>query len=928
MEEATVNSPTIKPINKGVVHRICSGQVILDLSSAVKELVENSLDAGATSIEIALKDYGEESFKVIDNGCGISPLNFKVLALKHHTSKITDFLDLQSLTTFGFRGEALSSLSALGNLSVETRTKDEPVATHLSFDRSGLLISERKTARQVGTTVTVDKLFSTLPVRSKEFSRNIRKEYGKLISLLNAYALIAKGVRLVCTNTIGRNSKSVVLNTQGSSSIKDNIITVFGMKTFSCLEPLSIHISESCMIEGFLSKTGHGSGRNLGDRQFFFVNGRPVDMPKLSKLLNELYKSSNSKQYPIAVMNFTIPTRAYDVNVTPDKRKIFFSDEGSLMHSLREAIEKIYSPSQCCSYSINRFEEPKKEVGNYELNHSHEESDMSMQKISSELYSCKDDAFCKEQIMEEETTENDIPIEVVKKGIHKSYKSAGMFHIKGQNATEKDFSLRVHAIEKADSSENYNGLLRTEPHSTVDKPVPSPSTAVGKDSIENLCSSSRLSIIQSSLMKFVTVNKRKHEDNSTILSEMPVLRNETSRCQVRKSHFEMHVSSSRSLASPSNIDESGVVIENEPSEYHKECNFCDEVETPISSGGGVCILGSGGEDVNNQEKALPLDLASDMLAGDGLESISKDLQDTSSLLQVSNVVLDAPVASSGVEICSTLKFSVEDLRTRRKKKHSRMKFSGLAEERTRIKSSRCYAAATLELSQPDNDERKASALSAATTELERFFNKKDFSRMKVIGQFNLGFIIGRIDEDLFIVDQHAADEKYNFERLSQSTILNQQPLLQSMRLELSPEEEVVASMHMDIIRKNGFTLEEDVHAPPGCHFKLKAVPFSKNIIFGAEDVKELISSLADSEGECSMISSYKMDTSDSVCPSRVRAMLASRACRTSVMIGDPLGRNEMKKILEHLAALKSPWNCPHGRPTMRHLIDLTTIRQR
>ncbi|XP_042487007.1 DNA mismatch repair protein PMS1-like [Macadamia integrifolia] len=130
-----------------------------------------------------------------------------------------------------------------------------------------------------------------------------------------------------------------------------------------------------------------------------------------------------------------------------------------------------------------------------------------------------------------------------------------------------------------------------------------------------------------------------------------------------------------------------------------------------------------------------------------------------------------------------------------------------------------------------------------------------------------------------------------------------------------------------IVRKNGFTLEEDVHAPPGCQFKLKAVPFSKNITFGAEDFKELISTLADSQGECSMISSYKMDTSDSVCPSRVRAMLASRACRSSVMIGDPLGRNEMKKILKHLADLKSPWNCPHGRPTMRHLIDLTTVRK-
>lgn len=109
----------------------------------------------------------------------------QALALKHHTSKISDFSDLHSLTTFGFRGEALSSLCALGKLSIETRTKKEPVGTHLDFDHSGSISAERKTARQVGTTVIVEKLFSPLPVRSKEFSRNIRREYGKLVSLLN-----------------------------------------------------------------------------------------------------------------------------------------------------------------------------------------------------------------------------------------------------------------------------------------------------------------------------------------------------------------------------------------------------------------------------------------------------------------------------------------------------------------------------------------------------------------------------------------------------------------------------------------------------------------------------------------------------------------------------------------------------------------------
>ncbi|KAF7243031.1 Mismatch repair endonuclease PMS2, partial [Varanus komodoensis] len=103
----------INPIDRKSVHRICSGQVVLNLCTAVKELVENSIDAGATNIEVKLKDYGTELFEVADNGCGVEEENFTGLTLKHYTSKIQDFSDLTHVETFGFRGEALSSLCAL-----------------------------------------------------------------------------------------------------------------------------------------------------------------------------------------------------------------------------------------------------------------------------------------------------------------------------------------------------------------------------------------------------------------------------------------------------------------------------------------------------------------------------------------------------------------------------------------------------------------------------------------------------------------------------------------------------------------------------------------------------------------------------------------------------------------------------------------------
>ncbi|KAJ8547431.1 hypothetical protein K7X08_011017 [Anisodus acutangulus] len=928
-EGAAAASPsTIKPINKGVVHRICAGQVILGLPSAVKELVENSLDAGATSIEVSLKDYGAESFQVIDNGCGISPNNFKVLALKHHTSKLSDFLDLQSIATFGFRGEALSSLCALGDLTVETRTKNEQIATHLTFDHSGRLIAERNTARQVGTTVTVKKFFSTLPVRSKEFHHNIRKEYGKLITLLNAYALISKGVRLVCTNSALKNAKSVVLKTQGSGSLKDNIITVFSMSTFTCLEPLKVCMSDGCTVEGFISKSGYGSGRYLGDRQYFFVNGRPVDMPKVGKLVNELYRGANSRQYPIAIMNFVIPPSAFDVNVTPDKRKIFLSDEGSIVHSLREALEKIYS-SNYASYAVN---------GLQEVEEKHTSTPSQLEAFQ----------FQPKQLLSDsaDTQEGDCTGELRKDGhflkkAQKELKDTSGTEVMlndGNRSTEKDFSLRFHGKKKDNNSSSSPwkevGGLTT---SITDRHALTPGSK-DKSCIDNARYVDRAIIVQSSLTKFVTVNKRKHESMSTTLSEVPLLRNGLTVCPSGEYNSLKDTTSLRSPDNPVKADkcDEATINESGSSKFSKIDRFLHQMKhsrmsTVLDQTNNLSPPRNSIQNGKFEEEhevqmnevcvtePVPLDSTCN-----NIHDVSENMVDASSE-QPASLTLDAPKASSDKEIVSTLQFSLKELISR-KQRLSRLQLLNRTSQR--MKTKRDYTAATLELSESENEEAKARALIAATNELERLFKKEDFSRMKVIGQFNLGFIIGRLDQDLFIVDQHAADEKYNFERLSQSTILNQQPLLRPLKMELFPEEEIVISIHNDTFRRNGFLLEEDLCAPPGHRFKLKAVPFSKNLTFGIADVKELISILADSEEECSIMGTYRNDAADSLCPPRVRAMLASRACKSSIVIGDPLGRNEMQKILDNLSRLKSPWNCPHGRPTMRHLVDLRTVHRR
>ena len=159
-----------------------STQVITTLASAIKELVENSVDAHSTNVDIHLIEYGSLEIQVHDNGEGVS--NFEALTKKHCTSKINQFEDLNSIGTFGFRGEALSSLCALAELSVITRARDSEKAYRIEYDCNGGIVTKVQCARAVGTTIVLRNLFQPLPVRHREFIKNLKKEYNKMVNLL------------------------------------------------------------------------------------------------------------------------------------------------------------------------------------------------------------------------------------------------------------------------------------------------------------------------------------------------------------------------------------------------------------------------------------------------------------------------------------------------------------------------------------------------------------------------------------------------------------------------------------------------------------------------------------------------------------------------------------------------------------------------
>ena len=199
-------------------------------------------------------------------------------------------------------------------------------------------------------------------------------------------------------------------------------------------------------------------------------------------------------------------------------------------------------------------------------------------------------------------------------------------------------------------------------------------------------------------------------------------------------------------------------------------------------------------------------------------------------------------------------------------------------------------------------------------------SKADFGQMRIIGQFNLGFIIavrpGDEHDELFIIDQHASDEKINFERLQAETVVQNQRLVRPQRLDLTAVEEEIVLENRPALEKNGFivSVDESGDEPIGRRCQLVSLPLSKEVVFGTRDLEELIVLLSESHVN------HEISVPR---PSKVRSMFAMRACRSSIMIGKHLTTRQMQRVVRNMGTIDKPWNCPHGRPTMRHLMSLS-----
>ncbi|XP_008933451.1 PREDICTED: PMS1 protein homolog 1 isoform X3 [Merops nubicus] len=339
----------MKQLPAETIRLLSSSQVITSVVSVVKELIENSLDASATNIDIKLENYGFNKIEVRDNGNGIKVADVPVMAVKHYTSKISSSEDLERLTTYGFRGEALGSICCISEVLITTKTATDSFSTQYALDSNGHITSKKPSHLGQGTTVTVLKLFKNLPVRKQFYSTNrkCKEELKKVQDLLTAYGIIKPDLRITLTH-----NKAVIWQKTKVSDHKMACMSVLGTAVMGSMVPFQ-HCCEDPEINlsGFLPKAESDSSLtslSSSERSFVFINNRPVHQKEILKLIRQYYgvvtHKDCSRLYPIFFLNITVPASAVDVNLTPDKTEVLLHYKESVLVAVENVLKSVYGP--------------------------------------------------------------------------------------------------------------------------------------------------------------------------------------------------------------------------------------------------------------------------------------------------------------------------------------------------------------------------------------------------------------------------------------------------------------------------------------------------------------------------------------------------------------------------------------------------------
>jgi DNA mismatch repair protein MutL len=325
----------IRVLPEDVAAQIAAGEVVERPASVVKELIENAIDAGASTIQVAVRAGGKKSIRVVDDGCGVPSDEVALAFHRHSTSKLTTAADLERITTLGFRGEALASIAAVSRMSFATRAIGEPAGTSLRLE-GGQILARREIGRPSGTTVTVENLFFNVPARRK-FLRTDRTERRHIDRWVNRYAMAYPGLGFALSH--GERS---AFQSPGRGELRDVLAAIYGLEIGeNALEIMSSEQQEpdAIRVSGLVGPPFfHRANRTYIT---VFVNGRWVNDASLTYSIVQAYhRLLPGGRYPLAVVMVDLPPGDVDVNVHPTKAEVRFRDGDAVFRAVQRAVRR------------------------------------------------------------------------------------------------------------------------------------------------------------------------------------------------------------------------------------------------------------------------------------------------------------------------------------------------------------------------------------------------------------------------------------------------------------------------------------------------------------------------------------------------------------------------------------------------------------
>lgn len=360
-------------LDEKTINQIAAGEVVERPVNAVKEMVENSIDANASEIEVEIADGGITYIRVTDNGSGMDKEDAEMSIIRHATSKISTVDNIFHISSLGFRGEALASIAAVSKCTLTTRQKDNSEGIQLDIE-SGKITDSKIVGAPVGTTIEVRELFYNVPAR-KKFLKTERTEAGRINTIISKMALSHPTIafRLI-------NNGRVVIETPGNGRLLDAVTSLYGIDVSNEMFTVE-HSSDMYFLDGMISKPS--LLKSSRQYQTIIVNHRIVESPLISKAIDNAYHSLLPKTgYPVCIIKLTVPPESIDINVHPQKREIKFEDEKEIFRLVYHAVLKtLTAQSEAAEIATEITYTPKHE--------SVDEKDINIKNFENNYYSTK-----------------------------------------------------------------------------------------------------------------------------------------------------------------------------------------------------------------------------------------------------------------------------------------------------------------------------------------------------------------------------------------------------------------------------------------------------------------------------------------------------------------------------------------------------------